>query len=180
MWCLFLGVRVIGVRERRKEELLTWKLLLTWYLTSRVCIIYKINPDLPVSSLCWMSSKDRHLHSFLVILARASKRRDLNVFPQRRQCHFYVVMLVFHFSIRVDLLYTPPVCCLLDPPLIWFSKGRHLTWIFHLLPGVIKQQCSITVGGGGDMPSRILYLLLIWKTLEWSSSFSGSNKTEIS
>ena len=78
------------------------------YLTSCCRVIYNINPNLPVSSLCWMSAKDRHLHSFLVISSWSSKSCDLGVFLQGGKSHFDVVVFLLYFSIRENLLYASP------------------------------------------------------------------------
>ena len=78
------------------------------YLISCCRVIYNINPNLPVSSLSWMSAKDRHLHSFLVIFSWSSKSCDLNVLLQGRKSHFDVVVFLFDFGIRVNLLYVSP------------------------------------------------------------------------
>ena len=82
------------------------------YLISCCCIIYKINPNLPVSSLRWLSSKDRHLHSFLVIFLWSSKSCDFNVFLQAWQGHFNVVVFVFNFGIRERLPQASPAVSL--------------------------------------------------------------------
>ena len=82
------------------------------YLISGCCIIYKINPNLPVSSLRWLSSKDRHLHSFLVIFLWSSKSCDFNVFLQAWQGHFNVVVFVFNYDIKVRLRQAFPAVCL--------------------------------------------------------------------
>ena len=85
----------------------------TPYLTSWVCIIYKINPNFPVSSLYWSFSKDRHLHSFLVIFSWSSERSDLDVLLQRWQCDFNVIVYQLHFSVGVDHHQASPVVTLL-------------------------------------------------------------------
>ena len=91
------------------------------YLISCCRVIYNINPNLPVSSLSWMSAKDCHLHSFLVISSWSSKSCDLDVFLQGGKSHFDVVVFLLYFSIKVNLLYASPAAFLLrtSSSLIW-------------------------------------------------------------
>ena len=102
----------------------------TLYLTGWTCIIYKINPNLPVSSLFWSFSKDRHLHSFLVIFSWSSKRSDLDVLLQRWQCDFNVIVFWLHFSFGVDHHQASPVASLIGHTLSSMRYGA--TFYLHI------------------------------------------------
>ena len=84
------------------------------YLKCYRWIVDKINPNFPVFSLCWFSSKDRHLHSFLVIISWNSKSCDFKVFTQCWNGHFNVVMFLHYSGVRVHLGNIPPRAFLLS------------------------------------------------------------------
>ena len=122
------------------------------YLISCCRVIYNINPNLPVSSLCWMSAKDRHLHSFLVISSWSSKSCDLNVFLQGGKSHFDVVVFLLYFSIRVNLLYASPAAFLLRASSVvtqsnWSAFDNDVPFVTLCHQTAVFDQSSRRAGG---------------------------------